>query len=106
MFDSTRISERVHDVPNEFRKTLMDIILNLPTSQRRSIIFYYYAELTLTEIAEIMNITHQGVSRNLARARENIKVELIKQPFSAVLARNLFCELMAKGVEPLRFYQK
>ena len=91
---------------NEFRKKLMDIILNLPTPQRRAIIFYYYAELTLSEIATIMNITHQGVSRNLARARENIKIALIKQPVSADLARNLFCELMVAGVEPLRFYRK
>ena len=90
----------------EFRKILMEIILKLPIRQRRTVIYYYYAELSVTEIAMLMNITHQGVSQNLARARENIKVELIKQPFMASSARQLFCKLMAEGVEPLRFFQK
>ena len=65
---------------DEFSQKLMDIVLSLPTRQRRTVIHYYYGELTVSEIAEIMNITHQGVSKNLALARENIKSALKRTP--------------------------
>ena len=73
---------------SEFREGLMEIILNLPTRQRQAIILHYYSGFGTTEIADMMSITHQGVSKNLALARENIKVALKKQPimgcFSAI----------------------
>ena len=53
----------------EFRKDVMDVLSNLPTRQREAMMLFYYDQLSVGEIAKIMDIPHQSVSRYLALAR-------------------------------------
>ena len=53
----------------EFRQDVMDVLSNLPTRQREAMILYYYDQLSVVEIAKIMEIPHQSVSRYLTIAR-------------------------------------
>jgi len=53
----------------ESRQNVMDVLSSLPTRQREAMILYYYDQLSVVEIAKIMDIPHQSVSRYLALAR-------------------------------------
>jgi len=53
----------------EFGQDVMDVLSNLPTRQREAMILYYYDQLSVVEIAKIMEIPHQSVSRYLTLAR-------------------------------------
>ena len=68
---------------SEMRAMVMDVLYKLPDRQRQTVIQYYYDELSVTEIAEVMNITQQGVSKNLSLAIRRIATELKKMPASA-----------------------
>ena len=69
---------------NELRKEMIDIIEKLPTRQRQTIMHYYYDDLSVAEIAQVMNVTRQGVSKNLSLAVERIKRELENLPSIAI----------------------
>jgi len=60
----------------ELRKTVMDIVAGLPMRQREAVMLHYYDGLSVTEVAEVMDITTQSVSKNLALAREKLRREL------------------------------
>lgn len=57
---------------------LKSAINSLSKTQRRRIIMYYFEDLTQEEIAEIENISHQAVSKNILNAikiiRKNLKI--------------------------------
>jgi len=53
----------------EFRQDVMDVLSNLPTRQREAMLLFYYDQLSVVEIAKIMDIPHQSVSRYLSIAR-------------------------------------
>lgn len=80
---NTEFIPEKHLENKDFSERLMKIILDLPLRQRHSIMLYYYDDLGVMEVAEVMNISHQCVSKNLARARENIKVALDKQSLTS-----------------------
>ena len=67
------------------RKTVMGVISRLPRRQREAVILHYYDELSVTEVAEAMGVTHQSVSEYLALARKKLRGELEKQPILAKL---------------------
>jgi RNA polymerase sigma factor (sigma-70 family) len=64
---------------------LMDFYGNLLTDRQREIMTLYYEDnLSLTEIAEMLGITKQGVSDNIKRAEKALydteeKLQLLKQ---------------------------
>ena len=72
-------------VPQEYilresdRKTVLDIVDNLPNQQRKAILLHYYDGLTLTDSAKVMNVSQPRVSRCLKFAQEKIRSELAKQ---------------------------
>ena len=53
----------------EVRQDVMDVLSGLPSRQREAMMLYYYDQLSVGEIAKIMEIPHQSVSRYLALAR-------------------------------------
>ena len=61
----------------EFRQNVMDVLSSLPTRQREAMLLYYYDQLSVVEIAKIMDIPHQSVSRYLAHARVECGKRLI-----------------------------
>jgi len=65
----------------EFRQDVMEVLSDLPTRQREAMILYYYDQLSVGEIAKIMEIPHQSVSRYLALARVECGKKLKKSSY-------------------------
>jgi RNA polymerase sigma factor (sigma-70 family) len=57
----------------EEKKLLFQKVLKLSVKLREVIIFYYYEELTIEEIADLLNIKESTVKTRLHRARKNLK---------------------------------
>ena len=60
----------------ELRSAVMGIIDRLSIRQREAVLLYYYEGLSVTQVAEAMEVTIQGASRHLAIAREKLRREL------------------------------
>ena len=63
---------------NEDRREIIQIIDKLPDRQKEAVVLHYYEGFNVTEIAEMMEVTHQSVSRYLKLAREKVKFELAR----------------------------
>lgn len=57
----------------EQKKLLFQKVLKLSVKHREVIIFFYYEELTVEEIADLLNIKVSTVKTRLHRARKNLK---------------------------------
>lgn len=51
-------------------------IMRLPSKLKDAVILYYYQDLPMKEVAEILNITQPSVSNRLSRARKKLKMHL------------------------------
>ncbi len=51
-------------------------VLRLPQNMREVILLFYYEELSVREIAQILRITDANVKKRLSRARQRLKLEL------------------------------
>lgn len=60
----------------EKRKIINDSILKLPEAEKIIITLYYYEELPIKEIAEIVGISVQNVKVKLYRSRQKLMIEL------------------------------
>lgn len=60
-------------IKNEEEELLFQAILKLPIKYRESIIFYYYEELTVQEIAQLFNLPNSTVKTRLQRGRAALK---------------------------------
>jgi len=78
----TIVEEREYFIPQdcvenaESRNAVMDMISSLSMRQREAVMLHYYDCLSVTEVAEAMNVTKQSVSEYLAVSREKLKREL------------------------------
>jgi len=63
---------------SEARKAVLEAISKLPPRQRQTVIFYYYDDLSVNDIAKAMDLAQSSVSTHLARARDSIKMEIEK----------------------------
>ena len=52
------------------------LIAQLPKKLKEVVLLYYYQELSVKEIAEVLNISQSSVSGRLKRAREKLKQEI------------------------------
>jgi len=82
--------EQIEDTSEEFlpveaieNKEMQEIILEsikaLPVKLSQTVLYYYFDEMTTTEIASVMSCPTSTVSRRLAAARDRIKKELIEK---------------------------
>jgi RNA polymerase sigma factor for flagellar operon FliA len=60
----------------EVREQLADAIARLPERERLVISLYYYEELTLREIGEVLGVTESRVSQLHTKAVLRLKVRL------------------------------
>ena len=60
------------------RRQIVGIIKGLSDRYRETILYYYYDELSVAQIAELMGASTSAVTMNLSRARAVIKKELLK----------------------------
>lgn len=73
--DPLRLPDKAFD-DAETRKLIVQVIDNLPDSQRVCIYFYYYQQLTIAQISEELGVNENTVKSRLALARAKIKSEL------------------------------
>jgi len=57
---------------------VMEIVSRLPIRQREAVILRYFEDLSVTEVAHAMNISHQNASRYLGLAHKKLQNELKK----------------------------
>lgn len=74
---------RLEDLPeahqpdaSEDEQQLTYAIMRLPSKLKDAVILYYYQDLPMKEVAEILNITQPSVSNRLSRARKKLKMHL------------------------------
>lgn len=78
LFDTVE-EDRTDFIPDEkldkedFKKTILEIVDNLPEEQRTAVILYYYDELSVKQIAEIQGVSEGTVKSRLNYARKTIK---------------------------------
>lgn len=53
--------------------TVLDIISNLDVKYREVIVLYYYEDMSIKEISQLMNLTEDNVKKRLSRGREKLK---------------------------------
>ena len=58
------------------RKIIIDVIDALPDGQRVCILYYYYSQLTIAQIADILEISEGTVKSRLSAARAKIRAAL------------------------------
>lgn len=57
----------------DFRKTILSILDELPEEQRAAVLMYYYDELSIKQIAEIQGVSEGTVKSRLNYARKAVK---------------------------------
>lgn len=77
-----------------WKKTLSKTLNKLPKRQREVVYLRYYNEMSLVEIAEVMNITYQGVSNTLYKAFKSLRKNT-----SLVKIKDLVIVILIFGVQ-------
>ncbi len=76
-FNISDLSDSVDEMSiNEKRKLINNTILKLPETDRIIITLYYYEELPIKEVAEIVGISTHNVKIKLFRSRQKLFAEL------------------------------
>jgi len=76
-FNISDLSDAQHDIHiKEKRKIINNSILKLPETDRIIITLYYYEELQIKEISEIVELSTHNVKIKLHRSRQKLYVEL------------------------------
>lgn len=60
----------------EDKSALTIAVMNLPQKEREAILLYYYQDMNVSEIADVLGVTQPTVSYRLRRAREKLRREL------------------------------
>lgn len=76
-FNVSDLTDAQNDISiKEKRKIINNTILKLPETEKVIITLYYYEELSIKEIAEIVGISTHNVKIKLYRSRQKLFVEL------------------------------
>ena len=74
--DTTGIRPQEALDENEMREALADAIARLPEREKLVVTLYYYEELTLREIGEVLGVTESRVSQLHTKAILRLKARL------------------------------
>lgn len=72
-------------VRGDEEKIIEEAILNLPIKQREPIMYYYFEEMPIKEIASLLNIPDSTVKTRLKRGKELLKQELSEVEWEVLL---------------------
>ena len=75
-FQGTTIGTEQLYVEKELRAEITAAVLTLPVKDREVLLLYYYEEMTVFEIAELLEIAVSTVKSRLQRARTKLKPKL------------------------------
>lgn len=79
--------KRSHMLPDEsvekksIRHAVMESVSHLPHRQREAVVLHYFDDMCITDVASVMRIPHQSVTRYLALARKKLMSELQQQQY-------------------------
>ena len=74
-----RLQSQRDETPQGIRATdlaLKDELGRLPLKQRTAVVLFYFADLSVAEVAKAMSITEGAVNQHLHRARETLRKRL------------------------------
>ncbi len=60
----------------EERNDIYSKVLKLPQNMKEVVLLYYYEDMSIKEIAELLGQTEVNVKKRLSRARQKLKLEL------------------------------
>ena len=72
---TTKGTEQLY-VEQELRAEITAAVLTLPVKDREVLLFYYYENMTVFEIAEVLEVAVSTVKSRLQRARKKLKPKL------------------------------
>ncbi|WP_421385371.1 sigma-70 family RNA polymerase sigma factor [Bacillus salacetis] len=75
MVSSTSVEKEI--IQSEEDRELETAVMNLPLKYREIIYLYYYEELPIKEIAQLLNVKENTVKTRLRRAKQLIKKRLV-----------------------------
>ena len=94
----------------EMSKIIRSVVNKLPTAQKECVLMYYYEELSVKEISEILSIKEGTVKSRLYSARQAMKAELEKHedsygvPLMSCISYSLIKEAQKTSIEiPVSF---
>lgn len=70
------LSQAAGSVPLPEPSGLWDAVLRLPEDQRLAVMFYYYEDMPVAEIAKTLGVAQGTVKSRLSRGRERLRVLL------------------------------
>jgi len=76
------VEDDVESLPSEYvlreeeRRLVMSLVDKLPKRQLEATLLHYFDGMSITEVAEVMNVTQPAVSRYLSLAKDKVKTEL------------------------------
>ena len=104
----TLVEVDVESLPSEYvlreeeRRLVMSLVDKLPKRQLEAILLHYFDGMSITEVAEVMNVTQPAVSRYLSLAKDKVKTDLYELSGRASLlysvAYNAAGPLMAQAM--------
>ena len=75
-------------VAKDERSTLKDALFELPVRYREVVILYYYQELKVREIADILACSENTIKTRLHRARQMLQERLEKSEWEVLVDDN------------------
>ena len=72
---STKGTEQLY-VEKEMRGEITAAVMTLPVKDREVLLLYYYEEMTVSEISQLLELSVSTVKSRLQRAREKLKPKL------------------------------
>ena len=75
------VEEDDEHLSHEERNAIYKRILALPQNMKEVILLYYYEEMSIRQIAELLGTTEVNIKKRLSRARQKLKLVLEKDEF-------------------------
>ncbi|KAB3529206.1 RNA polymerase sigma factor [Alkaliphilus serpentinus] len=63
-------------IKKEKEEVLKEILMSLPVKYKEVLVLYFYEELKIKEISEILDISESGIKSRLKRGKEKIRLEM------------------------------
>ncbi len=76
--DAEHVTPDLHIEREEAKSILKDIIMKLPDREKQVVYLYYYEELTLKEIGDVLNVTESRVSQIHTQCMLRLRSKLAK----------------------------
>ena len=77
-------NDKTYSIQKEERLDIANAVLALPLHLREVIIHYYYEELAVLEVAELLSISDNTVKTRLRRARQLLKEQLAQDEWEVL----------------------